>query len=140
MEVDEDIVADLEKAGDILDEKIELEQEGKRREVQELIDQFNVNHLHKEINEGKFPLELRFYFGGENKNFFLKCLALDLDEKNKNFIDIIASEVGGEIFLQDKLSTNLETDNIYDNNLNTNESIYRFLQQQQNRAKKKLSM
>ena len=59
-----------------------------------------------------------------------------MDEKNKNFIDFIASEIGEEIFLQNKLSIHTETGNIYHKNLNTNESIYDFLQQQQGKTNK----
>ena len=58
MEVDKDIVASLKKAAQILHEKFELEQKRKRWEAQELIDEFNLNYLHEELNEGKVPSEL----------------------------------------------------------------------------------
>ena len=59
----------------------------------------------------------------------MNCLTLYLDEENKNFIDFIASEIGEEIFLQNKLSIHFETGNIYYENLKTNKSIYDFTQQ-----------
>ena len=116
----------LKNAEEIRSEEFELKRDRKRKDEQELIDEFSLKHLPEEINKGKIPTELEFYFEGENKNFFLKCLTLDLDEKNKNFIDFIASEIGEEIFLQSKLSVYLKTGNVYCENLNINESIYDF--------------
>ena len=66
---------------------------------------------------------------------------LNLDEENKNFANFIASETVEVVFLQNKLSIHIETVNIYYEILNTNVSIYYFLQQQQQQDKtKKLSM
>ena len=58
-----------------------------------------------------------------------------MDEENKSFIDFIASEIGEEIFIQNKLSIHFETGNIYYKNLKTNESIYDFLLQQHDKTK-----
>ena len=58
-----------------------------------------------------------------------------MDEENKNFIDFIASEIGKESFLQNKPSIHIETGNTDFKNLNTNESNYDFLQQQQDKTK-----
>ena len=129
----------LKNAEEIRSEEFELKRDKKTKDEQELIDEFSLKYLHEEINEGKVPTELEFYFGGENKNFFLKCLTLDLDDKNKNFIDFIASEIGEEIFLQSKLSIYLKTGNVYCENLNINESIYDFFNNNRTRQKK-LSM
>ena len=64
-----------------------------------------------------------------------------MDEENKNFANFIASETVEVVFLQNKLSIHIETVNIYYEILNTNVSIYYFLQQQQQQDKtKKLSM
>lgn len=59
-----------------------------------------------------------------------------MDGENKNFINFFASEVSAEIFLQNKISIQIETGNVYCDNLNTNEFIYDFLQQQQDKTKK----
>ena len=126
----------LKNAEEIRSEEFELKRDKKTKDEQELFDEFSLKYLHEEINEGKVPTELEFYFGGENKNFFLKCLTLDLDDKNKNFIDFIASEIDEEIFLQSTLSIYLKTGNVYCENLNLNEFIYDFFNNNRTRQKK----
>ena len=64
-----------------------------------------------------------------------------MDEENKNVANFIASETVEVVFLQNKLSIHIETVNIYYEILNTNVSVYYFLQQQQQQDKtKKMSM
>ena len=72
IEVDEDIITSFKKAEEILSKEFGLEWDRKRQKEQELIDEFNLRHPHEDINEGKTPTELDFYFGGENKKLFFK--------------------------------------------------------------------
>ena len=86
----------------------------------------------------QIPKESEFYFGGENENFFLMCLQLGLNKDNENFIDFLSSNIGSQIFRENMLSIHIETENIFCDNYNTNESIYGFLLNQQDETKQKI--
>ena len=82
--------------------------------------------LKDDIDAGKIPREIEFYFGGEIDNFFLMCSQLGLNKDNENFIDFLSSDIGSQIFMENMLSIHIKTGNIFYDNCNTNESIYSF--------------
>ena len=59
-------------------EKIEDEKE----ELKEIEKGYNFWHIFKQINEGVIPTEIDFYFGGDNKDYFLNCEILGLSKDN----------------------------------------------------------
>ena len=95
----------------------------------------DLTRLKDEIDAGKIPREIEFYFGGENNNFSLMCSQLGLNKDNENFIDFLSSDIGLQIFGENMLSIHIETENIFYDNYNTNESIYSFLLNQQDETK-----
>ena len=51
------------------------------------------------------------------------------------FLEFLQSHFCQKIFIENKLKTHIETGNIFFNNLDTNESICDFFQQQENQSK-----
>ena len=91
-----------------------------------------------EIDAGKIPKEIEFYFGGKKYNFFLMCSWLGVNkdnENNENFIDFLSSDIGLQLFRENMLSIHIDTGNIFNDNYNTYESIYSFLLNQQDKTK-----
>ena len=134
---DENVLFTLPKAPTILDdEDFETKQEiNKKQKDGEIQQEIDLSRLKDEIDAGEIPREIEFYLGGENDNFFLMCLWLGLNKDNENFIDFLSSEIGLHIFRENMLSIHIETGNIFYDDYNTNESIYRFLLNQQDEVK-----
>ena len=55
------------------------------------------------------------------------------------FLEFLQSHFCQETFIENKLEIHIETGNIFFNNLDTNESIYSFFQQQENQSKAKIN-
>ena len=55
------------------------------------------------------------------------------------FLEFLQSHFYQETFIENKLEIHIETGNIFFNNLDTNESIYSFFQQQENQSKAKIN-
>ena len=130
---EDDIVFALPKIPKILDnEDFEQKQEIKKQQDDEINDEIDLNRLKDEINAGKIPRKIEFYFGGQNYNFFLVCSKLNLSKENY----FLYSDIGSQILRENMLSIHTETGNIFFKNYNMNESIYDFLLRQQNETKK----
>ena len=67
----------------------------------------------------------------------MKLIGLSTD--SIEFLEFLQSDFCQEIFIQNKLKIHIETGNIFFNNLDTNESIYGFFQQQENQSKAKIN-
>ena len=63
------------------------------------------------------------------------CSQVGLNKNNEHFIDFFSSDIGWQIFRKNILSINIKTGNIFYDNYNTNESIYSFLLNQQDKTK-----
>ena len=126
----------LPKIPTILDkEDCEIKQKIKKQKDDEINEDINLVRLKDEIDVGEIPKEIELYFGGENYSFFLMCLQLGLNKDNENFIEFLSSYIGSQIFRENMLSIRIKTGNIFDDNYNTNESIYSFLLNQQHETK-----
>ena len=64
------------------------------------------------------------------------CATLGLSDNNSNFIDFLASDFGSQILRKNMLSIHIETGNIFFDNYNTNESLYKVLVRQKDETKK----
>ena len=62
--------------------------------------------------------------------------ALDLDEENKTFIDLLHPKLANKFFFRTSFQIHIETGNIYYNNLNTNEPFTVFFKNNRTRQKK----
>ena len=60
---------------------------------------------------------------------------LGLSSNSLNFLDFLQSAECEEILVQNKLKIHVESGNIFHNNIDNNESIYRFFQQQEESSK-----
>ena len=95
-------------------------------------------HLSK-IDKGEVPKQLEFFEGGQNKEFEDKVKLIRLSTDSNKFLEVLQSDFCQEIFIQHKLKIHTETGNIFFDNVETNESIYRFFQQQENQSKAKIN-
>ena len=91
------------------------------------------------IDKGEAPKQLEFFEGGQNKEFEGKVKLIDLLTDSIEFLEFLQSDFCQEIFIENKLKIHIETGNIFFNNLDTNESIYGFFQQQENQSKAKIN-
>ena len=66
----------------------------------------------------------------------MKCKILDLNVENENFVDFLSRDYCSRLMRENKLSIHIESENVYSDNFNTNESIYDFLLAQQGYEKK----
>ena len=96
----------------------------------------DLTRLKDEIDSGDIPKEIEFYFGGPNQNFFLMCSSLNLNKENSDFIDFLSSDTGSQIFKENMLSIHIQTGNIFYDNYNTGESIYKLSMRQQDDTEK----
>ena len=134
--LDEDIVFVLPKIPTILDNNdFETKREIKEQEDKEINDEIGLQRLRDEVNSGHIPSELEFYFGGPNRNFYLRCSGLNLNRDNSDFTDFLSSDIGSQILRENMFSIYIETGNIFYGNCNTGESIYDFLLRQQEDTK-----
>ena len=89
------------------------------------------------IDKGEAPKQLEFFEGGQNKEFEGKVKLIDLLTDSIEFLEFLQSDFCQEIFVENKLKIDMEDGNIFFNNLDPNESIYGFFQQQENQFKNK---
>ena len=86
-------------------------------------------------DKGQIPEVLEFFSGEKNKSFDQKVKMLGLYLNSLNFLDFLQSAEWEEILVQNKLKIHVESKNIVHNNIDNNESIYRFFQQQEDSSK-----
>ena len=133
---DENIIFSLPKIPKILDnEDFEIKQQIKKQKDDKVNEEIDLTRLKDEIDVGEIPKEIEFYFDGKNYNFFLMCSWLGLNKDHESFIDFLSLDIGSQIFRENMLSIHTETGNIFYDNYNTNESIYSFLLNQQDKTK-----
>ena len=76
----------------------------------------------------KIFVQLNFFEGGENIEFENRVKSIGLSTDSTQFLDFLQSDFCQEILIQNKLKIHIETENIFFNNLDTNEPIYDFFQ------------
>ena len=68
-----------------------------------------------------------------------KVKLIGLSTDSIKFLEFLQSDFCQEIFIENKVKIHIETCNIFFSNLDTNESIYGFFQQQENQSKAKIN-
>ena len=63
---------------------------------------------------------------------------IGLSTDSIEFLEFLQSSFCQELLIENKLKIHIENGNIFLNNLDTNESIYGFFQQQENQSKAKI--
>ena len=90
------------------------------------------------IDKGEVPKQLEFFEGGQNKEFEDKVKLIGLSTDSIEFLEFLQSSFCQELLIENKLRIHIESRIIFFNNLDTNESIYGFFQQQENQSKAKI--
>ena len=86
-----------------------------------------------EKSEATFEFE--FFSGGKNSKFDSFVKKFGLTTEKINFVDFLQSEYCKEVLQNNNLKIPIESGNIYYDNKDTNESIFEFIQDQQNTSK-----
>ena len=79
------------------------------------------------IGEAEVPKQLEFFEGGQNKEF-----------KDKLKLLVYQSSFCQELLIENEPKIHIKSGNIFFNNLDSNESIYGFFQEQENQSKGKI--
>ena len=87
------------------------------------------------LERGKISKELDFFADDQSENFQNKLQSLDLNEE---FTDFFMYEECKDAPERNNIKTHIDCSNIFIDNQNTNESLYDFLQNQQNEKEKQL--
>ena len=82
---------------------------------------------------------IEFFERGQNKEFEYKVNLIGLSTDSIDFLECLQSDLCQEVFIENKLKIHIETGNMFFNNLDTDESIYGFFQQQENQSKAKIN-
>ena len=87
-------------------------------------------------------VDLDFFAGGDkNSRKLMKTAASyigELNPSNRVFLEYLSSNFGARLLTKNKLKIHLESGQFFHNNIITNESIYDFLQKQQDESKREL--
>ena len=104
------------------------------QDFDELIDKLSKLSDYDENDQVTF--EFKFFTGGVNPKFDSFVKRYGLTNENTQFVDFLQSDCCKEILQSNDLKIHVETDNIYYNDADTNESIFNFMKNQQNTSKR----
>ena len=88
-----------------------------------------------EKEKSHLTFQFEFFKGGENIKFDTFMNRFGLTTENKKFVEFLQSEYCKKILENNNLKIHIETGNIYYKDRDTNESIFHFIQNQQNITK-----
>ena len=102
----------------------------------------NESEILTELDNDEIPQELEFFSGGaENaRSLFSRIYSHNLIRANEDFGNFLGTEECQEALQRDGISIHVPTGNIFINNQNTEESIYTFLDNQQDETKKEIPL
>ena len=102
----------------------------------------NKNKIPKQADDDNIPAELQFFNGGvEQVNVLYDRLnSTGLLEGNEEFVEFLATDDCQDALQRDGISIHIPTGDIFINNQNTEESIYNFLDNQQDETKKDIPL
>ena len=99
----------------------------------------NESEILTELDKDEIPQELECFSGGaENaRSLFSRIDSHNLIRGNEDFVNVLGTEECQEALQRDGISIHVPTGNVFINSKNTEESIYTFLDNQQDETKKK---
>ena len=102
----------------------------------------NESDILTEFDKDEIPQELEFFSGGpeQSRSLISKIDSHSLIRGNEEFVNFLGSEECQEALERDGISIHVPTGNIFINNQNTEESIYTFLDNQQDETKKEIPL
>ena len=94
------------------------------------------------LYRGEIPEELQFFSGGSENisSLYREINDHNLNERNQDFIDYLATEECKKALERDKISIHVSIGDIYINNENMGESLYTFLNNQQDETKEEIPL
>ena len=121
-----------------------IEEEPSSSFSEDFADENYVQSLIKELNNGEFPFELKFFSGDEeDKNLLIETAkqhARVLIDSNEVFLIYLSSNYGSRVLNRNKMKIHVESRQIFINNQIMGESLYNFLRAQQDLTKKILKV
>ena len=114
-----------------------LEKQKNEAELENFKKQYQIDTLTDEIDQGRIPEILEFYFCGPDDSFFAKILDLNPNEDTMLFMQFLATDYGSQIMKQNRLSIHFSIRDLYYGGVNTNESLFDFIILQKKWNKKK---
>ena len=102
----------------------------------------NESEILTELDNDKIPQELEFFSGGaeQARSLFSRIDSHNLIRGNEDFVNFLGTEECQEALQRDGISIHVPTGNIFINIQNTEESIYNFLDNQQDETKKEIPL
>ena len=102
----------------------------------------NKNKISKQVDDDNIPAELQFFNGGvEQVNVLYDRLNSEgLVQGNEEFVEFLATDDCQDALQRDGISIHIPTGDIFINSQNTEESIYSFLDNQQDETKKDIPL
>ena len=102
----------------------------------------NFREFTDQVDRGEIPEELEFFSGGEQNigGLYERIRDHNLNQGNQEFIEYLATEQCQDALERDGISIHVPTSNIFVNNENTGESLYTFLNNQQDTTKKEIPL
>ena len=100
------------------------------------------NEIFTEPDNDEIPQELELFSRGAEQatSLFSRLDANNLIRGNEDFVNFLGTEECQEALQRDGISIHVPTENIFVNNQNTEESIYTFLDNQQDETKKEIPL
>ena len=100
------------------------------------------SEIFTEPNNDEIPQEIEFFNGGAEQasSLFSKLDSHNLIRGNEDFVNFLGTEECREASQRDGISIHVPTGNIFVNNQNTEESIYTFLDNQQDETEKEIPL
>ena len=102
----------------------------------------NRNEIFTKPDNDEIPQELEFFSEGAEQasSLFSRLDESNLIRGNEDFVNFLGTEECQEALQRDRISIHVPTGNIFVNNQNTEESIYTFLDNQQDETKKEIPL
>ena len=102
----------------------------------------NESEILTELDKDEIPQELEFLSGGaeQARSLLSRIDSHNLNRGNEDFVNLLGTEECQEALQRDGISMHVPTGNIFINNQNTDESIYTFPDNQQDKTKKEIPL
>ena len=128
----------FKNADEILNDNFILEKEKNEAELENFKKQYQIDTLTDEIDQGRIPEILEFYFDRPDDSFLTRVLDLNPNKDTVLFMQFLATDHGSQIMEQNRFSIHSTTGDFYYVGINTNESLLDFIVSQKNLLNKEL--
>ena len=95
----------------------------------------NLDQISSKIDRGEIPKELNFFTGGINREFESKVRSLGISTNSADFLNFVQSDTCEDLMKNNNLKIHVDTGHIFHNNIDANESIFDFFENQEDETK-----